>query len=144
MLIADCGRDDPSRRPGKQACTADELARSLANPPRPSLEVDFYLPSLNIAIEFDERQHFTRERAVTLHRYEGRLATKFDLHDWIARCERIRAQDPDPACRDWQRAWRDTMRDLLAAEHGFPLLRIAYDAQLEEKALLTLLVAAKS
>lgn len=90
------------------------------------MEFDFYIPSLRLAIEFDERQHFTAERAVSLRLYGSKARFNYDIERWIAECDRIQAKDPDPPCRDWERAFRDSVRDIRATEQGISLLRIHY------------------
>lgn len=89
-----------------------------------SLQVDFFLPSLNVAIEFDERQHFTEERKITLLAY-GDLNLHFDHHRWVSLCSPT-IQDTDPPCRDWIRAFRDSVRDIRTAENGIKLFRVCY------------------
>lgn len=86
------------------------------------LEFDFYLPSFNVVIEFDELQHFTAERKVTLEHYPSENFS-FDVNRWEKLCE-MKKKDADPPERDWQRAFRDAVRDLRAREHGVPLIRL--------------------
>lgn len=112
----------------KRQCTPEQLAAELMSPRMSSMEFDFYIPSLKLAIEFDERQHFSAERAVSLAAYKGRVQTGFDVREWIERCNTIKAVDADPVWRDWQRAYRDAMRDMLAARHGVRLVRYRFDA----------------
>lgn len=116
--------------PKKRNCTPHLLREKLTAPPRPQLEFDFFIPSHNLAIEFDERQHFTEERAVSLRCYGNEVDVHFDLQGWIGRCHAINATDPDPIWRDWQRSYRDAVRDIRAAQHGVRLLRIAFDQEL--------------
>lgn len=94
------------------------------------LEFDFYFPDQNIAIEFDERQHFTEERKVTLSCsfYDNARTSFFPLSHvqrWRDLCS-PKIQDADPPCRDWRRAYRDGIRDVRAAKHGVKLLRLYY------------------
>jgi hypothetical protein len=86
-----------------------------------TLELDFWLPAFGIAIEFDERQHFTRERRISLGLYKGTFP--FDTERWLKLCSDGVA-DPDPPCRDWQRAFRDSVRDIRSRAAGLPLLRV--------------------
>jgi hypothetical protein len=86
------------------------------------LEFDFYLPKYNVAIEYDELQHFTAERKLTLERYRKEDHC-FDVSRWGNLCE-LRKNDPDPPERDWKRAYRDSIRDIRAAKNGVPLLRL--------------------
>jgi hypothetical protein len=88
------------------------------------IQVDFFLPSFNKAIEFDERQHFTEERRVSLECYPA-VPLGFDRDRWIRLCSPM-IQDSEPPCRDWTRAFRDAVRDIRLARHGSPLVRIYY------------------
>jgi hypothetical protein len=88
------------------------------------LELDFFLPKRNVAVEYDERQHFTKERRLTLEFYDlGNYP--FDVDRWSSLCS-DKIIDPDPPCRDWQRAFRDTVRDFRAREHGVRLIQLYY------------------
>jgi hypothetical protein len=88
------------------------------------LEFDFFLPEQCIAIEFDERQHFTAERASTFNYYDG-LECHYDINRWRDLCSPT-IKDSDPPCRDWQRAFRDAVRDIRAANHDVKLIRVYY------------------
>jgi|GEM_PF-6160309 len=87
------------------------------------LEFDFYLPKYNLAIEFDESQHFTLERAVTYMHYSNDQVA-YDKDRWFRLCKERKRNDSDPPERDWQRAYRDTIRDLRAKEYGVTLIRL--------------------
>ncbi len=80
---------------------------------------DYYIPEQSIIIEFDESQHFTPLRALTLRIYPTDINIGFDKNKWIELCEKTNAKDNNPFYRDEQRAWYDTLRDLL------PLLDIS-------------------
>lgn len=86
------------------------------------LEYDFYLPSFNVVIEFDELQHFTEERKITFDNYPSE-GFSFDVLRWTALCD-MKRNDGDPPERDWQRAFRDSVRDLRARDQGIPLIRL--------------------
>lgn len=88
------------------------------------LSCDFFVRKENLLVEYDERQHFTEQRAKSLGLYPSRVTTAFSIAEWIAACESIRASDSDPAHRDEQRAFYDTLRDMLAARNGVRLIRI--------------------
>jgi hypothetical protein len=113
--------------PKKKQCTPELLAEKLAHSSRPKLEFDFYVPSLVLAFEFDEKQHFTAERAASLRCYQGSVRTHFNTEEWIGKCNAIRAVDTDPIWRDWYRAYRDAVRDIRAAKNSVTLIRYAYD-----------------
>lgn len=128
-LIEDCRKNQHHHASQKKRqCTPEQLAAELMSPRMLAMEFDFYIPSLKLAIEFDERQHFSAERAVSLAAYKGRVQTGFDVREWTDRCNVIKAVDADPVWRDWQRAYRDAMRDMLAARHGVRLIRYRFDA----------------
>lgn len=74
---------------------------------------DYFIKSRNCLVEFDESQHFTAPRGYTLTLYPKREKLGFDRKKWINRCNTLNRHDNDPAFRDEQRAWYDTLRDLL-------------------------------
>lgn len=74
---------------------------------------DFFIPTAGFIVEFDESQHFTLPRKITLEHYPEKLELGFNRKRWMALCERINAKDNDPPYRDEQRAWYDTLRDFL-------------------------------
>ena len=89
------------------------------------LAFDLYLPEVDLAIEFDERQHFTPLRAAALAASPDHGVLGFDRDRWIALSEQIRAGDNSPAYRDEQRAFYDAIRDLIAPKAGLrPLVRV--------------------
>jgi len=81
-------------------------AKSLPN-------CDFFVLNPGFIVEFDESQHFTEPRRITLENYPKELILGFDKEKWIALCKEIKAKDNDPPYRDEQRAWYDTLRDFL-------------------------------
>ena len=116
-------RQRKARHPVKATCDPDTLLADAKIQARARvLEFDFFLPSWNSGIEFDERQHFTEERMISLRCDEP---VGFDKERWIQLCSSS-IQDPDPPCRDWERAFRDAVRDTRAAQHGIKLVRIYY------------------
>jgi len=74
--------------------------------------VDYFIPSTKTIIEFDESQHFTECRALTLSMYCEMIHPAFNIERWIYLCKKIGATDNDPEYRDEQRAWYDTLRDI--------------------------------
>lgn len=89
------------------------------------LAFDFYVPKVNLVIEFDERQHFTPLRAVSLLAYPDDVKLGFDRERWISLSEQIKAGDNSPIYRDEQRAFYDSIRDLCAPRFGLkPVVRI--------------------
>ena len=90
------------------------------------LACDFFIPSKNLIIEYDENQHFTEQRAESLAHYPSNRNLGFDKDKWREACENIKATDNDPIYRDEQRAFYDSVRDILAARNGIPLIRIKH------------------
>lgn len=90
------------------------------------LACDFFIPSKNLIIEYDERQHFTEQRAESLAHYPPNQNLSFNKDKWREACKNIKATDNDPLYRDEQRAFYDSVRDILAARNGIPLIRIKH------------------
>lgn len=89
------------------------------------VDVDFFLPEQGMIIEFDESQHFTEPRKITLSHYPSNLEIGFSCEAWMKHCDEIRAYDNDPPFRDEQRAWYDTLRDFIPEVKGFhPTIRL--------------------
>lgn len=87
--------------------------------------VDYFVPSRQFVVEFDERQHFTKPREEALKLYPDALDVQFDVRRWQYLCDKFRAQDNLPPYRDEQRAWYDTLRDFLPLIGGFgPTVRL--------------------
>jgi hypothetical protein len=93
---------------------------------RPTLPpVDYFVRSIGLIVEFDETQHFTRPRAITLESYPETLTLGFERKQWQRLCAELNRHDNSPPYRDEQRAWFDTLRDF-APEWigGPPVIRI--------------------
>ncbi len=73
--------------------------------------VDFFVVNPGFIVEFDESQHFTKPREISLNNYPDDLKLGFDKQKWIKLCEDLHKKDNNPLYRDEQRAWYDTMRD---------------------------------
>ena len=98
------------------------------------LPCDYYLSEVNLVIEFDERQHFTLLRAASLQAYPSDIAIGFDKKRWIDLSEKIKAGDNSPIYRDEQRAFYDSLRDIIAPQVGLkPVVRIFEEDVLWEK-----------
>ena len=87
---------------------------------------DFFVPKKCLLIEYDERQHFTIPRSMSLRLYPSDMKLNFDRFRWIDTCNMTKANDPTPPFRDEQRAFYDTLRDILAARNGYTLIRIMH------------------
>jgi len=107
-----------------QACRRNrEFIRAHSLPP-----VDYYIPKPGFIVEFDESQHFTACRKLTLSQYPDDLSVKFNIEKWIRLCSEIDAEDRSPIYRDEQRAWYDTLRDIAPIIHGMqPTVRLYSD-----------------
>jgi hypothetical protein len=86
-------------------------------------ECDFVITSKRIIIEYDERQHFSKAREISLSNYPEDIKTFFDKSKWIERCQNINAKDNDPKDRDERRAFYDSVRDIEAYRNGWYLIR---------------------
>ena len=73
--------------------------------------VDYYVPDPGLVVEFDESQHFSGARLVSLRRYPLDLPLGYDRDRWMELCRQLDKHDNDPPWRDEQRAWYDTLRD---------------------------------
>lgn len=92
------------------------------------LVCDIVIPPQRLIVEYDERQHFSKPRAVALRLYPTAAAIGFDAAEWIAYCDRIAATDNDPPYRDEQRAFYDSVRDILASANGYRVVRLKHGA----------------
>ena len=90
-----------------------------------SLRCDFVCESHKLIIEYDERQHFSKARKTALESYVD-IPTNFERTLWIKACEDIDAKDNSPKNRDEIRAYYDSIRDILAYENGYKLVRIMH------------------
>ena len=86
---------------------------------------DYWVPDPGFIVEFDESQHFTTPRRLALSVYADMVPSGFSAKRWMELCERHNARDNDPAYRDEQRAWYDTLRDLVPSIKGMkPTVRL--------------------
>ena len=86
---------------------------------------DFWVPDPGFIVEFDESQHFTAPRKLALSAYPAEHPLGFSAERWIALCEHHDARDNNPSYRDEQRAWYDTLRDLVPSLKGLqPTVRL--------------------
>lgn len=76
-------------------------------------------------MEFDESQHFTEPRRISLEKYPEDLKLGFDRNQLIDLCAKIKGKDNGPPYRDEQRAWYDTLKDFLPTIKGLrPTVRL--------------------
>lgn len=86
---------------------------------------DYWVPDPGFVLEFDESQHFTALRSTALGAYADDLPLGFSSTRWMELCQRHSSSDNDPPYRDEQRAWYDTLRDLVPIIHGhLPTVRV--------------------
>ena len=86
---------------------------------------DFWIPDPGFVVEFDESQHFSHPRKLALSVYPHEQPLGFSAEHWIRLCERHNAKDNHPPYRDEQRAWYDTLRDLVPSlERSQPTVRL--------------------
>jgi hypothetical protein len=77
--------------------------------------VDYFLPARRVVVEFDETQHFTAPRRLTLALYPVNFPLGFDRARWMTLCAKLDRHDDSPPHRDEQRAWLDVLRDFASA-----------------------------
>ena len=86
---------------------------------------DYWVPDPGFIVEFDESQHFTSLRKLALAVYADGHHLGFPARRWLELCEQHDARDNDPPFRDEQRAWYDTLRDLVPSIVGMqPTVRL--------------------
>ena len=86
---------------------------------------DYFISDPPFIVEFDESQHFSHPRLVTLSLYPDELRVGFSVARWQELCREIDAKDDEPIDRDERRAWYDTLRDLIPTIHEFrPTVRL--------------------
>ncbi|HSB30524.1 MAG TPA: hypothetical protein VLD55_02890, partial [Candidatus Sulfobium mesophilum] len=66
-----------------------------------------------VIVEFDESQHFTELREISISEYPKDMVLGFDKRKWQSLCSKLKRKDNDPPYRDEQRAWYDTLRDVV-------------------------------
>jgi hypothetical protein len=128
LVVPDAPEMQPAIAKVHAALVAHRGEADFATPKWP-LRCDYHLPEHRLIIEVDERQHFSEPRAVALRKYPRGAKLGIDRKLWISECLRIQAIDNDPDYRDEQRAFYDTLRDLLAPAFGMrPVIRLTLDA----------------
>jgi len=86
---------------------------------------DYYISSPPFIVEFDESQHFSAPRLVSLSFYPSEFKAGYPQLRWRELCLEIDAKDDEPVDRDERRAWYDVLRDLVPTVHGFcPTVRL--------------------
>ena len=108
------------------------------------LSCDIVLDKQKLIFEYDENQHFTKARKISLENYLANIQFNYSKDKWLAACEKINAKDNNPIDRDEKRAYYDAVRDIEAFKHGYTLIRIKHgdvdwEAEGAEKHLFNLL-----
>lgn len=98
-----------------------------------TLRCDFVCEGKKLIIEYDERQHFSEARRVSLLSYSD-ISVYYNRQLWIDACRDIQAKDNQPPNRDEVRAYYDSIRDINASKHGYKLVRIMHGQTDFEKA----------
>lgn len=91
-----------------------------------TLLCDIVLEEHKLIIEYDEYQHFSQARKISLQNYPENISLYFSKEAWIQACEEIDAHDNNPHDRDEKRALYDAVRDIEAYRHGYRLVRIKH------------------
>lgn len=90
---------------------------------------DYVITDPPFIVEFDESQHFSQPRLITLANYPENFPVGFSRPRWQELCRSINAKDDMPVDRDERRAWYDTLRDLVPVNYGFtPTVRLYAEA----------------
>lgn len=90
-----------------------------------TLRCDFVCENSKLIIEYDERQHFSEARKISLLSYPD-IPLYYDRNLWVSACQNIQAKDNQPINRDEIRAFYDSTRDIEAAKHGYKLVRVMH------------------
>jgi hypothetical protein len=86
---------------------------------------DYFIPDPPFIVEFDENQHFSRARLITLNNYPDNAQSGFSISRWRELCHELDAKDNKPFDRDERRGWYDVLRDWVPQVHGFaPTVRL--------------------
>lgn len=93
-----------------------------------NLKFDFACEKQKVIIEYDEQQHFTKQRKIALKSYPSDIHLYYSKEIWLKACDDINARmkkKKDPL-RDEKRAFYDSVRDIEAYRHGYKLIRIMH------------------
>jgi len=90
------------------------------------LSCDMVIEKHKLIIEYDETQHFSKAREITLDHYPSNVQLYYSKESWLEACKRINAKDNDPIDRDERRAFYDAVRDIEAYRNGYKLIRIKH------------------
>lgn len=90
------------------------------------LPCDIVLEDYKLIIEYDENQHFTKARQISLENYPDNVKLDFSKNEWINACKKLNAKDNNPFDRDERRAFYDAVRDIEAFKNGYKLIRIKH------------------
>ena len=134
----ECGNYWPLIREIYHELTGGELPDEM--PSREWRKVDgvFHTKGGFFIFELDEKQHFNAYRSKTLILYPEKLLVGFSIDLWVKICNKKSKLEgggfakprpplfPDENGRHRQRAFRDSLTDILPSEYGFlPTLRLA-------------------
>ncbi len=94
--------------------------------PNRTLPCDYVIEEQKLIIEYDEQQHFTAPRRLTLELYPKEFDFYFPVQKWKQYCRIHDAHDNNPKDRDEARAFYDVVRDFEAFKNGYKLIRIKH------------------
>lgn len=92
------------------------------------LAFDFVCEKQKLIIEYDERQHFTKQRKIALMSYPSDIQLYYDKKLWLKACDDINAimRKKTSPYRDETRAFYDSIRDIESYRNGYRLIRIMH------------------
>ena len=101
--------------------------RSFANK-KYKMAFDFVCEKQKLIIEYDERQHFTKQRKIALMSYPSNIRLYYEKKMWIKACDDIntRLKSKDRPYRDETRAFYESIRDIESYRNGYRLIRIMH------------------
>ena len=118
-------KEDPAYQPIMDALFRYRGHQKIGKPGY-KLRCDFVCESRKIIIEYDERQHFSTARKISLQQYPKGVNLGFSVNQWIESCDAIQAADNHPPSRDETRAYYDSVRDIESARNGYTIIRIKH------------------
>jgi very-short-patch-repair endonuclease len=121
---------DPKKLPPEYKPITDALKkyRKQAGFLRPNYQLlcDIVVDNLKMIVEYDEDQHFSKARLITLEQYPPKIKLWFSRKEWMDYCKKLDRHDNAPVDRDERRAFYDSVRDIEAHRNGYKLVRIKH------------------
>ncbi len=100
------------------------------------LSCDYVIHEKHLVIEYDEFQHFTYQRQLSLEAYSDNITLHYNKEKWIQLCKKFRRKmnKKNDIYRDEKRAYYDSIRDIIIPCNGYKLVRI-YHGQIDFNSL---------